>query len=100
MNEVQSVERMSFVLDPAEHVGAANLAGMPLDRRRCIDHVKFVSVFENRDVLARYDRDHRKDGPVRLPAFGAAAGVVVGDVTLDTDLHRPVLAFADKGSTG
>ena len=41
----QTVERMRLVLDPTEHMRAANLAGMPLDRRRCIDHVELVAVF-------------------------------------------------------
>src|SRR5262249_52964537 len=36
----------------------------------------------------------------RLPALGAAAGMVVGDVTLDADLDRLVLAFADEGPAG
>ncbi len=62
--------------------------------------LQLVAVLENGDVFARYDRDHRKGGSLRLPAFGAAAGVVVGDVALDTDLDRPVLAFADQGSAG
>src|SRR5271169_6753055 len=100
MNEVQTIERMPLVLDAPEHVRAANLAGMPLNRRRRIDHVKLVAVFENADVVARYHGDHRKDGPIRLPAFGAPASVVVGDVALDAYLDRPVLAFADQGSSG
>src|SRR3954465_4089263 len=62
--------------------------------------MKLVAVFEHRDVFARYHRDHREDRPVRLPAFGAAAGVIVGDITLDADLDRPILAFASQGSGG
>src|ERR1700686_1241174 len=100
MNEVQTVERMPLVLDAAEHMRPASLAGMPLYRRRCIDHLKLVAVFKNADVFARHDCDHGENGPFRLPAFGAAAGMVVGDVALDADLDRPVLAFADEGSTG
>src|SRR5882724_8949987 len=100
MNEVQTVERMPLVLDAAEHMRTASLAGMPLYSCRCIDHLKLVAVFQNADVFARYDRYHSKDRPLRLPAFGAAAGVVVGDVTLDADLDRPILAFADQGSAG
>src|SRR5262249_883546 len=33
-------------------------------------------------------------------ALGAAAGVIVGDVALDGDLDRLVLAFADQGAAG
>ncbi len=90
VDEVQSVERMRLVLDAAVHVRAANLASVPLDRRRRVDHVKFVAVLQNGHAVARDHGDHRKGGPVGFPAFGAAAGVVVGDVSLDADLDRPV----------
>src|SRR5882724_327956 len=100
MNEVQTIEWMPLVLDAAEHMRTASLAGMPLYRRRCIDYLKLVAVFKNGDVFARYDCDDGENGPFRLPAFGAAAGVVVGDVTLDADLDGPILAFADQGSAG
>src|SRR5437868_11090527 len=100
MDEVETVERMRLVLDPAEHVRAANPACMALDRRRRIDHMEFVTVLENGDVFTRYDRNHRKDSSLRFPAFRTAAGVVVGDVALDADLDWPVLAFADQGSRG
>src|SRR5437868_1794725 len=100
MNEVETVERMRLVLDAAEHVRAANPAGMALDRRRRVDHLELVAVLENRDVFPWHDGDHGKGRALRLPASGAAAGVVVGDVALDADLDRPVLAFADQGAAG
>src|SRR5579859_60503 len=100
MNEIQTVERMRLVLDATVHMRSANLAGMSLDRRRCINHVKLVAVLENTDIFTRHDRNHGKDGSFRFPAFGAAAGVIVRDITLDTHLDRPVLAFADQSSAG
>src|SRR5262249_34258855 len=79
---------------------AAALAGIALDHRRGIDDRKLVAVFEHSDVLPRDNRDHGEDRPFGLPALGAAAGVIVGDIALDADLDRPVLAFADQGAAG
>jgi hypothetical protein len=100
MDEVETVERVSLVLDAAIHMGAAGLAGVPLDRRRGIDDVKLVAVFKYGQAFARDHGDHGKNRPLRLPAFGATTGVVVGDVALDGDFDRPVLAFADQRSAG
>src|SRR5712671_6332149 len=79
---------------------AANLAGVPLDRRRGVDDLKLVAVFEHLHVVARDHGDYGKDRPVGLPAFGAATGVVVGDIARDRDFDRLVLAFADQGAAG
>src|ERR1700730_12575428 len=100
MDEVEPVERMRLVLDAAVHMRAATLAGVPLNRRRGIDDVKLVAIFEHRHIVARNDGDDGKGRPVGLPAFGAAAGVIVGDVALDADLDRLVRAFADQGAAG
>src|ERR1700744_1126640 len=100
MDEVQAVERMRLVLDAAVHMRAANLAGVTLNGLRGIDDVKLVAVLENGHVISRNHRDHREGRTVGLPALGAAAGVVVGDVALDADLDRLVLAFADKRTAG
>src|SRR4029450_10216680 len=48
----------------------------------------------------RHHGDDGEDRALGLPAFGAAAGVVVGDIALDPDLDRPVAAFADQGAAG
>ena len=100
VDEVEAVERMALVLDAAIHMRAAGLAGVPLDRRRRIDDLQLVAVLEHLDVVARHHGDHREGRAFGLPAFGAAAGVVVGDIALDADLDRLVLAFADQGSAG
>src|SRR5665213_191603 len=100
VDEVQAVERMGLVLDAAIHMGAADLAGVPLDGLRGIDDVKLVAVFKNGHAIARDHGHHRESGSVGLPALGAAAGVIVGDIPLDADLDRLVLAFADKCTAG
>jgi hypothetical protein len=81
-------------------VGAANLAGVPLDGLRGIDDVKLVAVLQNGDVISRNYRNHREGRAVRFPALGAATGMVVGNVALDPDLDLLVLAFADEGAAG
>src|SRR6188508_2341656 len=91
---------MSRVLDAAVHMRTASLAGVPLDRCRRIDDMQLVAVFEHRHTVARHNGHDREGRAVGLPAFGAAAGVVVGDVALDADLDRLVLAFADQSAAG
>src|SRR4051794_22285639 len=61
MYEVEPIERVRLVLDPAVHVSSADAASMALDRRGWIDHLEFVTVFENSNVFARYHRDYGKD---------------------------------------
>src|SRR5712672_4203353 len=101
MDEVEAIERMRLVLDAPVHMGAADLAGVPLDCRRSVDDLKLVAVLKHTDAVAWHHRDYREDRSCGFPAFGAAAGVVVGDITLDADLDRlAVLAFADQGATG
>src|SRR5260370_41639852 len=100
MDEVEAVERMPLVLDATIHMRAASLAGASLDGRRSVDDVKLVAVLEHLHIVARDDGDDGEGRPVGLPAFGAATGVVVGDIALDAYLDRLVLAFADEGSTG
>src|SRR5258706_12753625 len=77
MDEVKAVERMRLVLDATVHMRAANLAGVPLDRRCRIDDLKLVAVFKNGHVIPWHDSDHREDRAAGFPAFGAAAGMVV-----------------------
>jgi hypothetical protein len=71
------------------------LQGVALDRRRGVNDAKLVAIFEHRHVVARDHGDDGKGRPVGLPALGAAAGVIVRDVSLDAALDPLVLAFAD-----
>src|SRR6516165_8539339 len=100
MHEVQAVERMALVLNAPIHVRAAALASVALDHGRRIDDRQLVAVFEDRKVVAGNDSDHREHRSLRFPALGAAAGMIVGDIALDADLDRPILAFADECAAG
>jgi len=62
--------------------------------------VQLVAVLEHRDIVPRHYRDHRENRAVGLPALGAAAGMIVGDISLDADLDRLVLALADQRTAG
>src|SRR5260370_41786926 len=100
MDEIEAVERMRLVLEAAIHGGAADAAGMALNRGGSIDDLELVAVFQLLHIVARNDSNHGEGGAFGFPAFGAAAGVVMRDVAGDGDLDRPVLAFADQGSAG
>lgn len=67
---------------------AAFLAGVPLDQRGGIDDGELVAVLQHLDAFCRRDRHDRNSGAFWLPALGATAGLVVGDVALGPDLHR------------
>src|SRR5258705_9830434 len=100
MDEVEAVERMRLVLDAPVHMGAADLAGVPLDCRRGVDDLKLVAVLKHADAVAWHHRDYEEDRSCGFPAFGAAAGEVVGGIALDAGLERLTsLAFAIREST-
>src|SRR4030095_4891706 len=71
--------------DASVHVYAAAVAGMALDRGAAIDHGELLAVGGHAYVVLRHDGDHGEHRARRLPALGAAAGVVVSDVALDGD---------------
>jgi hypothetical protein len=73
---------------------------MTQDHRVRIDHFELVAVLEYCDCVMRHDAHHRKDRPRRLPALGATAGMVVQNLALDSNLHRPIGASADKRPAG
>src|SRR5260370_1264233 len=82
MDEVEAIERMRLVLDAPVHMGAADLAGVPLDRRRGVDDLKLVAVLKHAHAVAWHHRDHREGRPFGFPAFGAAASVDLGDIAI------------------
>ena len=100
MDEIESVERVLLVLDPAVHVHAAAPARVALNRRRRVDDLQLVCVLGHTQLVARHHRDHREQGALWFPALGATAHVIVCDITLDPDLDPPVGAFADEGAAG
>src|SRR5712692_9027856 len=77
--EFASVQRMALVLDPAIHVHAALLAGMPLDGGLGVHDRELVAVRRDAQVVAPHDGDLREQRPFRFPALGAAAHVIVRD---------------------
>ena len=99
MDEIEAIEGMISILDTAEHVDAANLACMPLNRGRRIDDLKLIGIRCHSQVLARYNSNHGKQGPLRLPTLGAATQMIVGAVTLYLDNDRIICTFADEFAT-
>jgi hypothetical protein len=65
---------------------------------RGVDDDEFLLVLENTDVLARSDGDHRKNGPLWLPASRAAANMVVGDLPADFDSYLIMITLTDQNS--
>ncbi len=61
---------------------------MPLDEVNRIDDCELVTVFEDLDIVTRRHGDDRENRTVRLPALGAAAGMVISNVALDADFDR------------
>src|SRR6266498_1640605 len=96
VNEIESVQRMALVLDPAIHVDAALLAGMPLNRRLGIHDRELVPVRLDAQVVAPYDGDLREQRPLRLPTLGAAAHVIVRALPLDRYLDLILRAIAQQ----
>ena len=100
VNEVQAEERVLGVLDAPEHVDAAGLARVPLDRRIGIHHGELVGVLGDRELVAGNDRHDREQGTFGLPALGATAGVVMRGLRLDLDLHGLGRALTNERATG
>ena len=100
MNEIQAVEGMVGVHNSAIHMNAAVLAGMALDDGGGIHDLKLILVRRYAKVVARHDRDLRKQCTFRLPALRAAAHVVVCALPIDRHLDRVLIAMARKRPAG
>src|SRR5215831_10634837 len=98
VNEIESVQRVALVVDPAVHVDAALLARVPLDGRLGIHDCELVAVRFDAQVVARDDGDLREQRSFRLPALGAAAHVIVCALTLDRYLDLVLRAVAKQRS--
>lgn len=104
VDEVETVEWV-LLLDTAEQVNAAGLAGVTLDGGARVDaknqimlevatgclsraiyvHVQLVTVGSDLDVVTGQNANEGEERTSGLPAFGAAAEVVVSDVALQGD---------------
>src|SRR6267154_5007871 len=100
VNEIESVQRMALVLDPAVHVDAAVLAGIPLDRRLEIHDRELAAVRLDAQVVAPHDGDLREQRAPGFPALGAAAHVIVRALPLDRYLDLVLRAVAIKRPAG
>jgi hypothetical protein len=67
---------------------------MALYQRGRVDDRELVSVLQDLDVRRWRDGNYGKDRTLRLPAFRAAASMVVGNIALDADFHRIACAIA------
>src|SRR6266852_148675 len=83
MDEVQSVQRVTLVLDSPVHVHAATAARVSLDGRVRVDDLQLVPICGHAELVARDDRDLREQCAGRLPALRAAASVVMSALARD-----------------
>lgn len=95
----EALERM-VALDGSVPVDAAAGAGMAQDQRAGVDHFELVAILGDGDVAGAGDCHDREHRACRLPAFGAAAGMVAGDLALDLNLHRLAGAGTDQRAAG
>jgi hypothetical protein len=100
VDEIESIERMVLVLDPAVHVDAAFSASVTVNGLRGVDDVKLISILDNGDVCARHNGYCRKKSAFRLPAPRATTDMIVGALSLDGDLDGIARAFANERSAG
>ena len=99
MNKVQSLEGMILLYAP-EQVYAALLASVPLDCHAFINNLQFLSVGGDFNLVDRNDGDDSEDGARGLPAFGAAAGVVMEDIAAEIHFNFVVGAVATELTAG
>src|SRR4029077_366459 len=94
----ETVERMTGVLDAPVHVHAATAAGMSLDGGAGIDHCELLPVRRDAEIVLGDHGHHGKHRARRLPALGAAAGVVVRHVALAADGDRATAILTGERS--
>lgn len=99
VDKIESVESMRL-FNPAEHMNPAINTSMALDDCGGIDDGKLRLVCLDAQVVTRNDTDNGEERSGGLPAFGAAAGMVVGDVALETDNDLVRGTAAVQSATG
>lgn len=98
VDKVKTLEGV-LLLDATKHVDTTVTAGVSLNGSALVDDGEFVSVGGDLDLVAGDDGDDREESTLRLPAFGAAAGVVVSDLTAEGDLNGVGRALASELAT-
>lgn len=98
VDKVKTLEGM-LLLDAAKQVDATVTAGVSLNSSTLVDDGELVSVGGDLELVAGNDSDDGEESTLRLPALGAATGVVVGDLTLEGDLDGVGGALASELAT-
>jgi len=78
---------------------ATSGAGMTPYGRGLVDHAELVAVLEDRHFVAGGNGDNREQSALRLPTFGAAAGMIVGGLGIDAYFDRAFGAVTSEHST-
>src|SRR5258708_22975165 len=94
MDEAQPVQGMALVLYPPVHVHAATAARVSLDGRGRVHDLQLVRICGHAELVARHHRDLREERAGRLPAFRAAASVVMSALARNRHDDLLVGAFA------
>src|SRR5690606_3767804 len=85
VDEIQTVKGMIPVLDAAIKMYAADVAGVTLNGSLFVYDCELFSMGSDRELVAWHDADDGEQCSSGLPALGAAAGMVVGDLGVDAN---------------
>jgi hypothetical protein len=88
-----------LLLDAAKHVDATVAAGVSLNSSALVDDSELVSIGGDLELVAGDDSNDGEESTLRLPALGAATGVVVSDLTVEGDLNGVGGALASELTT-
>jgi hypothetical protein len=98
VDKVKTLEGV-LLLDAAEHVNTTVAASVSLNSSALVNDGELVSVGGDLDLVAGDDSDDREESTLRLPALGAATGVVVSNLTAEGDLDGVGGALASELAT-
>lgn len=73
---------------------------MSLNKRRSIGNGKLVAIFNYCDFFMRNNSYNGENRAVWFPAFGAAASMIVRNLTFNTNFHRPVRTGTNESAPG
>jgi hypothetical protein len=99
VDKVKTLEGV-LLLDAAEHVNTTVAASVSLNSSALVNDGELVSVGGDLNLVAGDDSDDREESTLRLPALGAATGVVVSNLTAEGDLDGVGGALAANLSAG